>query len=67
MIFTSALSLKEVTWAKALYEKHPTWLQIDVTLRSVEESAARILRQMSERYGEEHAIWCAHQRFCFQN
>ena len=47
---------KEVQWASELYKANPAWLQLDVTLRSVEESAARILREISKRYGDEHPI-----------
>jgi regulator of PEP synthase PpsR (kinase-PPPase family) len=47
---------REVAWASELYAQHPEWLQLDVTLRSVEETAARILRELTSRYGDEHPV-----------
>ena len=49
---------EEVQWVTALYDSNPAWLQLDVTLRSVEETAARILRELSVRYGDEHPMLC---------
>jgi len=48
---------EEVAWAKKLYQDHPDWLVLDVTLRGVEETAARILRAMSDRTGDVHPLW----------
>lgn len=43
---------------KQFYARNPKWLVLDSTYRSVEESAARILRVMNERLGEEEPMWC---------
>uniref|UniRef100_A0A061R513 Uncharacterized protein n=1 Tax=Tetraselmis sp. GSL018 TaxID=582737 RepID=A0A061R513_9CHLO len=48
---------EELTWVKDLYEANPDWLVVDQTYRSVEETAARILREMSDRLGDEHPMW----------
>ena len=47
---------REVAWSDELYDSNPAWLRMDVTLRSVEETAARILREVSKRYGDEHPL-----------
>eukprot|EP01026_Neomeris_dumetosa_P009042 TRINITY_DN1298_c0_g2_i5.p1 TRINITY_DN1298_c0_g2~~TRINITY_DN1298_c0_g2_i5.p1 ORF type:complete len:529 (-),score=45.26 TRINITY_DN1298_c0_g2_i5:153-1739(-) len=47
----------EITWAKSLYEQNPGWLVLDVTLRSCEETAARILRAKSAHTGNVHPLW----------
>lgn len=46
----------EMKWALTLYNRHPAWLRIDVTLRSIEETSARILKEVSARFGDEHPI-----------
>ena len=45
---------KEVEDAKALYAENPSWPVLDVTYRAVEETAARVLRIMSDRQGPMH-------------
>mmetsp|Transcript_38209 Transcript_38209/g.83095 ORF Transcript_38209/g.83095 Transcript_38209/m.83095 type:complete len:613 (-) Transcript_38209:40-1878(-) len=45
---------KEVEHAKVLYAKNPSWPVLDVTYRAVEETAARVLRIMSDRQGPMH-------------
>ena len=36
----------EITCCKRLYRRHPDWMVIDVTNKSVEEASSEILRQM---------------------
>jgi len=48
---------REVEWAKQLYADNPGWLVMDVTLRGVEETSARILREMSVRLGDSHPMY----------
>ena len=38
---------EELGWCMRLYRQHPEWLVIDVTNKSVEESAAEILKRIS--------------------
>jgi regulator of PEP synthase PpsR (kinase-PPPase family) len=40
---------REVQFAEALYEKHPGWMVVDMTERSVEETAGIILERMKTR------------------
>lgn len=40
--------------AKQLYAENPSWPVLDVTYRAVEETAARVLRIMSDRQGPMH-------------
>lgn len=42
---------KELEWAQQLFDAQPRWPVLDVTFRSVEESAARIMQMMSEKSG----------------
>jgi [pyruvate, water dikinase]-phosphate phosphotransferase / [pyruvate, water dikinase] kinase len=39
----------EINFCKRLYRRHPEWIVIDVTNKSVEESAAEILRRLDNR------------------
>ena len=48
---------EELRWAVELYGANPQWPVLDVTFRGVEETAARILRIMSERLGDVHPMW----------
>lgn len=41
--------LAELEWSEVLFRQHPSWPVIDVTKRAVEETAAIIVRIMSER------------------
>jgi len=41
--------LDEINFCKALYRRNPSWIVIDVTNKSVEESSAEILRKMDYR------------------
>ena len=41
--------LAELDWSEVLFRQHPSWPVIDVTRRAVEETAAIIVRIMSER------------------
>lgn len=41
--------LAELEWSEVLFRQHPSWPVIDVTRRAVEETAAIIVRIMSER------------------
>jgi [pyruvate, water dikinase]-phosphate phosphotransferase / [pyruvate, water dikinase] kinase len=38
---------EELQFCRKLYQKHPEWLMIDVTNKSVEESAAEILKKLN--------------------
>ena len=38
----------ELDWCRQLYRKHPEWQIIDVTNKSVEESASEILRKLND-------------------
>jgi regulator of PEP synthase PpsR (kinase-PPPase family) len=40
-----------------LYNAHPEWPIIDVTLRGVEETAARILKLLNDRQGAASPQW----------
>jgi regulator of PEP synthase PpsR (kinase-PPPase family) len=39
---------EELDWCRQLYRKHPEWQIIDVTNKSVEESASEILRKLND-------------------
>lgn len=54
---THTKTMAEMAWARDLYDRNPQWMQLDVTLRSVEESAARILRMLSDTFGDEQPAW----------
>jgi regulator of PEP synthase PpsR (kinase-PPPase family) len=43
---------REVTDARRLFRKH-SWPVIDVTRRSIEETAASVLQQLARFHGEE--------------
>src|SRR5450631_2438687 len=36
----------EITYCKRLYRRHPQWMVIDVTNKSVEEASSEIMRRM---------------------
>jgi len=38
--------VEELTYCKRLYRQHPDWLQIDVTHKAVEETAAEIIKKL---------------------
>ena len=38
----------ELEWCRQLYRKHPEWQVVDVTNKSVEESASEILRRLND-------------------
>jgi len=42
----------EIAFCRQYYRRHPTWLIIDVTNKSVEESASEILRRMVGQFSE---------------
>ena len=37
---------EEITYCKRLYRRHPEWMVIDVTNKSVEEASSEIMRRM---------------------
>ena len=39
--------MEELAYCRKLYRRHPQWLAIDVTHRSVEESATDILKKLT--------------------
>jgi regulator of PEP synthase PpsR (kinase-PPPase family) len=39
--------VEELEFCRQFYRKHPEWLIIDVTSKSVEESAAEILKKVN--------------------
>lgn len=39
--------VEELEWCRQIFRRHPEWILIDVTNKSVEESAAEILRKMN--------------------
>jgi regulator of PEP synthase PpsR (kinase-PPPase family) len=41
--------LAELEWAEDLYRRNPSWPVINVTRKAVEETAATILKIMSDR------------------
>ncbi|KAG2445636.1 hypothetical protein HXX76_000246 [Chlamydomonas incerta] len=47
----------ELEWARKLYNAHPDWPVIDVTLRGIEETAARILKFLNDRRGTTSPQW----------
>ena len=47
---------QELLEANKLFGRNPTWPVLDVTLKSVEETAAKILKILSERHGPEHPL-----------
>ncbi|GLC59190.1 hypothetical protein PLESTB_001460200 [Pleodorina starrii] len=47
----------ELDWARKLYNSHPEWPVIDVTLRGIEETAARILKLLNDRRGDASPKW----------
>lgn len=47
----------ELEWARKLYNAHPEWPVIDVTLRGIEETAARILKLLNDRRGTTSPQW----------
>ncbi|GIL98352.1 hypothetical protein Vretimale_3740, partial [Volvox reticuliferus] len=47
----------ELDWARKLYNAHPDWPVIDVTLRGIEETAARILKMLNDRRGDASPKW----------
>jgi regulator of PEP synthase PpsR (kinase-PPPase family) len=40
----------EITFCRKYYRQHPGWLIIDVTSKSVEESASEILRRLTGKF-----------------
>jgi hypothetical protein len=47
----------ELTWARSLYAANPEWPVLDVTLRGVEETAARILKLLNDKRGDASPQW----------
>ncbi|KXZ47437.1 hypothetical protein GPECTOR_35g875 [Gonium pectorale] len=47
----------ELEWARQLYNAHPDWPVLDVTLRGIEETAARILKMLNDRRGDASPKW----------
>ncbi|GFR43630.1 hypothetical protein Agub_g4729 [Astrephomene gubernaculifera] len=47
----------ELDWARKLYNAHPEWPVLDVTLRGIEETAARILKLLNDRRGDASPKW----------
>ena len=45
---------QELDLAEALFRRNPTWKVLDVTHKGVEETAARIMAVMTERFGRAH-------------
>lgn len=41
---------EELQWVKNLYRQHPQWTMLDVTFRGIEETAAKILKVMSQKH-----------------
>jgi regulator of PEP synthase PpsR (kinase-PPPase family) len=39
----------EIAFCRQYYRRHPAWIIIDVTCKSVEESASEILRRLGNR------------------
>ena len=47
---------QELDLAEALFRRNPTWKVLDVTHKGVEETAARIMAVMTERFGRAHVL-----------
>ncbi|PNH11689.1 Pyruvate, phosphate dikinase regulatory protein 1, chloroplastic, partial [Tetrabaena socialis] len=47
----------ELNWARQLYNAHAEWPVLDVTLRGIEETAARILKLLNDRRGAASPQW----------
>jgi regulator of PEP synthase PpsR (kinase-PPPase family) len=43
---------EEITFCRQYFRRHPAWVIIDVTSKSVEESASEILRRLGNQYTE---------------
>ncbi|KAG2491314.1 hypothetical protein HYH03_010320 [Edaphochlamys debaryana] len=47
----------ELDWARKLYNTNPSWPVLDVTLRGIEETAAKILKMLNDRRGDASPMW----------
>lgn len=48
---------EELHYARSMYSQNPHWPVLDVTHSGVEETAARILKILSDRTGYKHPMW----------